>query len=546
MHPCKGELFMSLKDVVLQFGVKNIICYLRRSRQDLQREKLTGEDTLKAQDDLMTETLDKITLPYDKESEIVSGESISARKVFQRIISYLEEDKYDAIAVKELTRLTRGSGTDADRIINILKDHRLIIITPFKVYDPKNPTDMKMIRFELFMSHEEYETTKERMVNARYLYAAQGKWEAGSPPFGYNYDRRKRTLYPNENESKTVKLIFDCYLKGINNTESGFLAIANHLTNLGIPTPKGNKIWRSSTINYMLKNPLYCGEINFRKRERLTNGKIVFRPKDEHIIKKNAHEKIIDSEVWIQTQEKLIRQSRRPHTKKGFKTSELASLCVCNICSAKMIRRVENRTYKKKNGEISSYHKEFLRCQKCGKLNVKYRLVEDNILIFLNELLKLDQESIREWLIKNIQENNKIKEETTYKNMMKNLNKKEQDLKSRLDFIFDKYEKQIYDDISFLKRRGKINDELEEIQKAKNEIIDSVDDKQLKQIEIEPILSAVKSMLIIYKRSKDSSKKNELLRSIIDHVVIKKISEGSGRTPSNIEIIPYLNQTLVK
>jgi hypothetical protein len=126
------------------------------------------------------------------------------------------------------------------------------------------------------------------------------------------------------------------------------------------------------------------------------------------------------------------------------------------------------------------------------------------------------------------------------------LNKKEQDLKNRLDFIFDKYEKQIYDDASFLKRRGKINDELEEIQKAKNEIIDSVDDKQLKQIEIEPILSAVKSMLVIYKRSKDSSNKNELLRSIIDHVVIKKISGGSGRTPSNIEIIPYLNQTLVR
>jgi DNA invertase Pin-like site-specific DNA recombinase len=537
---------MALKDTVIQFGVKNIICYLRRSRQDLQREKLTGEDTLKAQDDLMTETLDKIALPYDKESEIVSGESISARRAFQRVISYLEEDKYDAIAVKELTRLTRGGGADADRIINILKDHRLIIITPFKVYDPKNPTDMRMIRFELFMSHEEYETTKERMVNARYLYAAQGKWEAGSPPYGYNYDRRKRILYPNEQESKVVKMIYDCYLNGINGHESGFLAIANHLTKLGIPTAKGNKIWRTSTINYILKNPLYCGEIRFRTRERLTNGKVVFRPKDEHIIKKNAHEKIIDSNTWGQTQNKLVRQSRRPHTKKGFKTSELASLCVCNLCSGKMVRRVENQKYKKKNGDVSCYHKEFLRCQKCGKLNVKYRLVEDNILIFLNELLQLDQESIREWLIKNIQENNKIKEETTYKNMMKNLNKKEQDLKSRLDFIFDKYEKQIYDDASFLKRRGKINDELEEIQKAKNEIIDSVDDKQLKQIEIEPILSAVKSMLIIYKRSKDSSKKNELLRSIIDHVVIKKISEGSGRTPSNIEIIPYLNQTLVK
>ncbi|QJC92786.1 site-specific recombinase [Bacillus velezensis] len=40
---------MELKNIVHSYNITNILGYLRRSRQDMEREKRTGEDTLTEQ-----------------------------------------------------------------------------------------------------------------------------------------------------------------------------------------------------------------------------------------------------------------------------------------------------------------------------------------------------------------------------------------------------------------------------------------------------------------------------------------------------------------
>lgn len=151
---------MELKNIVNSYNITNILGYLRRSRQDMEREKRTGEDTLTEQKELMNKILTAIEIPYELKMEIGSGESIDGRPVFKECLKDLEEGKYQAIAVKEITRLSRGSYSDAGQIVNLLQSKRLIIITPYKVYDPRNPVDMRQIRFELFMAREEFEMTR--------------------------------------------------------------------------------------------------------------------------------------------------------------------------------------------------------------------------------------------------------------------------------------------------------------------------------------------------------------------------------------------------
>lgn len=41
-----------LKNIVNSYNITNILGYLRRSRQDMEREKRTGEDTLTEQKNL--------------------------------------------------------------------------------------------------------------------------------------------------------------------------------------------------------------------------------------------------------------------------------------------------------------------------------------------------------------------------------------------------------------------------------------------------------------------------------------------------------------
>ena len=107
-HQKKGDTHMARNKIIEQFDINNIINYLRRSRQDEDREKKTGEDTLHEQKQLMDRALADYGVPYDQRSEIGSGDKISTRPVFQQIIKDIQNGKYDAIAVKEISRMGRG------------------------------------------------------------------------------------------------------------------------------------------------------------------------------------------------------------------------------------------------------------------------------------------------------------------------------------------------------------------------------------------------------------------------------------------------------
>lgn len=121
----RGAFLLELKHIVNSYNVTKIIGYLRRSRQDVEREKRTGEDTLTEQKELMNKILTGIEIPYETRTEIGSGESIEGRPVFKSCLADLRSGKFQAIAVKEITRLSRGSYSDAGEIVNLLNEKGL-------------------------------------------------------------------------------------------------------------------------------------------------------------------------------------------------------------------------------------------------------------------------------------------------------------------------------------------------------------------------------------------------------------------------------------
>lgn len=71
-------------------------------------------------------------------------------------------------------------------------------------------------------------------------------------------ERKTYEVVPSE--AKIVKLIFDLF------TEQGYggIRIAKYLNEKGYKTHKGNS-WGYSTINTMLRNPIYTGYLCFQK-----------------------------------------------------------------------------------------------------------------------------------------------------------------------------------------------------------------------------------------------------------------------------------------
>ncbi|MBV6712285.1 recombinase family protein [Paenibacillus chitinolyticus] len=543
---------MLKREYLLELGIENILNYLRKSRQDIELEKRTGEDTLKSQKDLMDSVLNPLGIPFVQRAEIGSGDKISTRPVFQGVIEDLRAGIYQAIAVKEISRMGRGSYTDMGIIYDLIVERRIYVITPWKIYDPKNQADLRQIRFELFMSREEFETTRERLSGGRVLKALEGRWMAGKPPFGYSLDTQSRKLVINDEEAVVVRLIFSLYANGIplsngKTKDAGVRAIATYLKRIGIKTPLGNDGWRPDNIKYMLTNECYIGVMKYRTTTNV-EGKTVPRPAEEHIIVVDAHEAIIDENLWLKVQNKLTDPGTyRPRVRMDYSAYELTGLPVCKVCGLKMIRQVQKQQYKsKKTGEITTYNKEFLRCATNGCVMVKYKSIEEDLLHTLKYMQELDLELMQPILNQMIGEK-KTAGNANLDDISGFVERRTKELSNRLKFIYDKYESGIYTDEMFVERKSEIDKEMLRLKELSN----PQDQEQLiekePQVDFEKIKDKFGSILESYHAcGEDKASKNSILRKVFDHVQIEVLEKGRGSIPAKHAIYPVLKYDILK
>lgn len=533
-----------MKRLIEEFNIRNVINYLRKSRQDEERERKTGEDVLHEQKKLMDRVLADYGVPYDQRPEVGSGDKISSRPVFKGIIKDLKNGKYDAIAVKEISRMGRGSYTDMGTIYDLIIEKRIYIITPWKIYDPTNPSDLRQIRFELFMSREEFETTRERLTGGRYNAAIEGKWVAGAAPFGYKYNTTTKRLDIKEDEAEIVRAIFDFYANGIivNNKRKlvQFRALASYLKRLGIKTPRGKDEWHVVRLKEILSNDRYIGNIRFRTTQRTADGKQIPRPESEHIFVEDAHEPIIDMDTWNKTQDRINNRAPATNTKLDFDPCELAGLCVCKICGRKMVRQYSVQHYKKADGTESVYHKEFLWCTSKGCTIVKYRNVEEDLLETLKYLQHLDNNLLKTQIESII--SNKPNDTTNTEDIKKHIELRKEDLQRRLKFVYEKYESGIYKDHEFLERRSAIEKELEEVVSVS---IEEEEHQTIEEVNLDRVRSNLSSILEAYQQASHKSDRNKILRSVFDHVVIEILEKGRGRKQAVHSITPVLKYDLI-
>ncbi len=116
----------------------------------------------------------------------------------------------------------------------------------------------------------------------------------------YGYARKGRyELEIVESEAEVVRRVFDMYLSG-----KGSIYIKKSLEKDDIPSPTGNAIWPKATIEKMLRNEKYCGDVVFIKtfmgefpegKRRVNTGerqKYSFSDHHEGIISKEQFEAV--------------------------------------------------------------------------------------------------------------------------------------------------------------------------------------------------------------------------------------------------------------
>ncbi len=498
--------------------------YVRKSRADAEAEARGEGETLARHVNTLLELAKKMNIEVTAiHREIVSGETIAARPVMQELLSEVEAGTWEGVLVMEIERLARGDTIDQGIVAQTFKYSDTKIITPMKIYDPRDEFDEEYFEFGLFMSRREYKTINRRLQRGRIASAAEGKYVAQSAPYGYERVKIKNdkgyTLAPIEDEAKAVKTIFELYVYGETLEDGsrrtlGASLIANKLNELKIP-PRINEKWTAPSVRAILSNPVYTGLIrwNARKTEKkMVDGKLTLsRPKaseEEWLISEGLHPAIIDKELFEAA--KRITEGNKKLPMKSDKSvkNALAGLVVCGKCGRKMIRR-----------PYPDSSRDSLMCpyKTCNNVSSPLYIVEEHVIEFLELWLKEYQ---LQWSEKDEDGSDalhKAKEEALRKQR-----EEKNALQKQLEKVYELFERGTYDEEEFRERSGKIKERINESIADIKRISAELTLEEMKKNERDIIIPKVEYILSVYETLTDPKDKNDLLCEVIEKIIYTK------------------------
>ena len=155
------------------------------------------------------------------------------------------------------------------------------------------------------------------------------------------YDKVGKEFVINEEQAKTVRMIYDMYLDGM-----GMKKIQYALEAAGRKTSTGLTRWYSSYISRILNNPFYCGTIVYRKEyvpDYLEQKKIRNWGEVEKIAIEGSHEPIVTKEEFAKVR-KILDSKSFSIDNRGRRGSHRANDVWCRklkcYCGASINRRV--------------------------------------------------------------------------------------------------------------------------------------------------------------------------------------------------------------
>lgn len=503
--------------------------YLRKSRADLDAEAHGEGETLARHKAALMALAKRLNLTVSEiYQEIVSGETIAARPMMQRLLQEVGEGKWTGVLVMEVERLARGDTMDQGFVSQTFKYSGTKIITPLKIYDPENEFDEEYFEFGLFMSRREYVTTNRRLQRGREASAREGKFVGSIAPYGY---RRKKingdkgyTLEIVPEQAEIIKMIFDFYVNGTEENGArrrlGFQAVARKLNELNIP-PIRHDYWQKESIKDIITNPTYAGLIRwgYRKVKKTVTpqGKKTSRPitLDGHcIVVKGLHEAIVPKEVFDKAQEFLAEQPPVPVGYKSEIKNPLCGLIICEKCGRKMVLR---RGTDKKPSYLVCH------ARTCTMVSTPLYLVEERVLEVLRQWGKDYKVFLKDMGIKS------GTDIADYDTIANNLRQELSALERQQRAVYDLVERGMYTDEEFRERITEIRKRIEDTKKGLEKLGADKNAAELRKKAVEEFVPRVKYILEIYAVLPSAAAKNELLKEVFDHIVYNKEKSGAFR-----------------
>ena len=261
--------------------------------------------------------------------EGISATSTRHREGFNKMVEDALDGKIDLIITKSVSRFARNT-VDSLSTIRKLKDNGTECYFEKEniwTFDSKGEL---LITIMSSLAQEESRSISENCTWGMRKRFADGKVTV---PFGrfLGYDRGEDgNLVVNEEQAKIVRKIYGLFLQGRSPYQ-----IAKILTEKGIPTPGGKKVWGKAVVESILTNEKYKGDallqkvytVDFlSKKKKVNEGEV-----PQYYVEGN-HEAIIPPAVFDNVQ--VLMQSRGKGNGRNSCVSIFSSKIRCGDCGS--------------------------------------------------------------------------------------------------------------------------------------------------------------------------------------------------------------------
>ena len=388
--------------------------------------------------------------------EAISG-SIINRPGLQALEKAMENQEFDAVAVDDLSRLSRSNHQMLTLVLKF-NYHQVKIISVSEGIITDDDNSKLGIHVRGLINELYLDDLKKKTMRGLEGQKLRG-FSAGERVFGYytkpvgelKLNKKGQAKYEgmvhriNPDEADIVKRIFKEFNKGKSVSQ-----IAKDLNVAKIPTKKGFQGgWNTSTISRILKNEKYTGLWIWRKWKNIRDpmtGKIkkIPRPKKEQMSSYKEDLVIIDKEIWSKAQKRWeeIKGTwpvRKKANNNGLKQKSYVQACPSHFFSGLMKCHSCGGAIVLISGKGSGYY---------GCYNTKRKTCNNNLLVPRKRVEKVIISELKDKIV--IAENLEYVYKNLEKHIAKGLNKVPELIKKKKS-QYEKHMSEIQNYLNYIK-----------------------------------------------------------------------------------------------
>lgn len=453
------------------------------------------------------------------------------RPGFQEMMKDISDGRINTIIVKDLSRLGRNSLEVGKYIEEIFPIYNIRIIAINDNVDsfkrPESINDL-MVPIKNLINESYARDISKKVSSAYYTMASNGKYVAGTSPYGYTFDENdKHHLVVDPDEVEIVRLIFNMALKGDGRVKiTKYLNDHNILCRKEIQRRKKYKLsldpleetikykWSTSTIGRMLTSEIYIGNLTQlkTKRESFKNHKVINVAKEDWVRFEKTHEPIITKADFDKIQG-LIKVNAKRLSNTGERTYSIYNgVLKCADCGRAMYKQEDKRG----NRQLSNYFcNTYLYISKtsCSSHKIKTGDLNDIVLETVQLQVKLVIELDRS-LKRLFFKNNRETVESEYKNNTRIAEIKINNLKNKKLQLYEDWKFNNIDKDEFINQSKLIEEDIKLVEE-KLELITKTYRDNLKMIKRNDY------WINHYRRNKKIKKlTREVIKELIDVIYI--------------------------